>query len=136
MYHKWKSHDVWFLRYGVCRTEPLSFWTFFCLFPPPNNLKNQHFEKMKKIPRDSIILHMCTINDNNMMNDSWDIEHDGHNFLSFWTIFCTFTSLTTQKIKHFEKMKKTPGDTGWPKKSVSHEDIHKIFNIWPIALIF
>ena len=25
-----------------------------------------------------------------MMYDSWDMEHDGQNFLSFWTIFFTF----------------------------------------------
>ena len=31
-------------------------------------------------------------------------------FLSFWTICCPFTPLTIQKIKNFEKMKKTHGD--------------------------
>ena len=29
----------------------------------------------------------------------WDMKHDRNNFLSFWDIFCTFTPLTTQKIK-------------------------------------
>ena len=48
VYHKWKSYDVWFLRYGTC---------------------------------------------------------DGQNFLSFWTIFCHFTPLTTQKIKILKKWK-------------------------------
>ena len=33
----------------------------------PNNLKNQSFEKMKKMPEDIIILEMCTINKNHMM---------------------------------------------------------------------
>ena len=28
------------------------------------------------------------------------------NFGSFWTIFCPFTSITTQKIKFFKKRKK------------------------------
>ena len=45
----------------------LSFWTFFCIFTPPNNPKNQNFEKMKKTPWDIIILHRCTVNDNHMM---------------------------------------------------------------------
>ena len=45
------------------------FGQFFAL-SPPNNPKNQNFEKMKKIPRDIIILHMCTINDNHMMHGS------------------------------------------------------------------
>ena len=34
----------------------------------------------------------------------WDVEHDRHNFLSFWTIFCPFTPLATRKIK----LKKNP----------------------------
>ena len=42
----------------------------FLTFHPPDNLENQHFEKMKKIPRDNIILHKCTINDNRIMYDS------------------------------------------------------------------
>ena len=37
---------------------------------PPKNLKNQNFEKMKKQPEDIITLHICTINDNNMMYSS------------------------------------------------------------------
>ena len=39
---------------------------FFALLPP-NNPKNQNFEKLKKNPGDIILLHMCTINDNQMM---------------------------------------------------------------------
>ena len=39
----------------------------FLTFYPPNNPKNQNFEKMKKIIRDIIILHMCNINDNHMV---------------------------------------------------------------------
>ena len=40
---------------------------------------------MKKAPGDIIILHMCTINDNPMLYDSWDMERDRQNFLLFWT---------------------------------------------------
>ena len=31
-----------------------------------------------------------------MMYDSWDIEHDKHNFFSFWIVFCHFTYHFTQ----------------------------------------
>ena len=59
----------------------VSFSPFFCL----NNSDNQNFEKMKekkkKKPGDIIILHMCTINDNHMMNGSLDMECNEHNFL-------------------------------------------------------
>ena len=34
----------------------------FFPFYPPNSPKNQNLKKMKKTPRDIIILHMCTKN--------------------------------------------------------------------------
>ena len=48
----------------------------FLPFYPLNNPKNQNFQKMKKIPRDIIILHMCTKNYDQMMYGSWDMVHD------------------------------------------------------------
>ena len=60
---------------------------------------------MKKASEDIIILHRCTINENHMMYGSCNMERDGQNFLSFWTIFFTVTSLRTPKIKI-----KTPAD--------------------------
>ena len=40
----------------------------FLLFNPPNNLKNQNFEKMKKKkPEDITILHLHTTNDDHML---------------------------------------------------------------------
>ena len=67
---KWQSYGVWFLRYQVRRTEFFVILDHFLHFYPPNNPKNQNFEKMKKTPGDIIILHMCTINDNHMMYGS------------------------------------------------------------------
>ena len=53
------------------------FGPFFALLPPspppiphPNNPKNQNLEKMKNMPGDIIILHMCTINDTHMIYGS------------------------------------------------------------------
>ena len=107
VYHKQKSYDVWFLRYGVQQTEFFVILGHFLPFYPPNNTKNQNFEKTKKALGDIIILHMCTINDNRMMYSSWNMEHDGQNFLSLLTIFCSFppNNLNNQ---NFEKMKKLP----------------------------
>ena len=79
--------------------------TFFVIldyilpFYPPNKSKNQNFEKMKKTPKDIIILHICAINDNHIMYVTWDIKHDRQTFLLFWTIFSPLNPLTTQKIK-------------------------------------
>ena len=56
-YHKWKSYDVWFLRYGARYTECFLILDHFCPFTPPflpsphprpNSPENQNFEKMKK----------------------------------------------------------------------------------------
>ena len=76
-YHKWQSYDVWFLRYEMKQTEFLVILDHFLPFYPPNNPKNQNFEKLKKTPEDIVNLHMCTINDNHMMYISWDTKRDG-----------------------------------------------------------
>ena len=83
------------------------FRLFFALYPL-KNLENRTFEKMKKTTGSIIILNMSNINENIMMYDSWDMEHDRQKFFSFWTIFCPFTlssPLTTQRIKIFKKWK-------------------------------
>ena len=82
------------IMYGSWDTEcnRQNFFVVLDCFLPFYNPKNQNFEKMKKIPGDITISHMCTINDNHMMYGSWDIERNGHNFLSFWTIFALLPS--------------------------------------------
>ena len=107
-----KNHNH--MMYGSWDTEWdrqnfLSFWTAFCPFTQPCHpldLENQHFEKIKKTSANIIILQMCTINDSYMMYGPWDKECNGQNFLSFWTIFCAFTPLTTRKIKILRNWKK------------------------------
>ena len=108
VYHKWQSYDVLFLRYGVQQTECFVILDHFLLFYSPNNPKNQNFQKMKKMPGDIIILHMCNINGNHMMYGSWDMKHNGQNILSFWTVFCPFIPLTAQKTKILKKWKQLP----------------------------
>ena len=105
MYHKWQSYDVWFLGYGAWQTKCLVILDYFLHFYPSNNTKNQNLKKMKEKLGDIIILHMCTINDNHMMYGSWEIKLDRQNFLSFWTVLCPFTPLTTPKIKILKKWK-------------------------------
>ena len=39
---------------------------------PYNGPENQNFEKMKKMPGDIILLHMCTINEDHMIYGSWN----------------------------------------------------------------
>ena len=45
-----------------------------------------------------------------MIYGSWDMKCDRQNFLSFWTIFCSFTLFNNPKNQNFEKLKKRPGD--------------------------
>ena len=64
---------------------------------------------MKKVPRDIIILNLCTTSGDGGMVPG-DIESE-KTFLSFWATFCTFafTSLIKWKInQNFENMKKMP----------------------------
>ena len=103
--HKWQSYDVWFLKYRVHQTNFFVILDHFLPFYPPNNPKNQNFEKMKKTPGD-IILYKCTKNHDHMLYCSWDMVHDGCNYFSFWAIFCPFTPLTTRKIKILKNWKK------------------------------
>ena len=70
LHHKWQSYDVWFLRYWERQTIFFVILDHFFLFYTPNNLQNQNYAKMKKKPRVITILHMCTINGNNMMYGS------------------------------------------------------------------
>ena len=58
------------------RQNFFSFWTIFCpSIPPPLTTKRTKIlKKWKKDPRDIIILHKCTINDNHMICGSWDIN--------------------------------------------------------------
>ena len=95
--------------YGSWDMEHKRFFVILdCFFPfyLPMDPENQNLKKKWKTCQDIIILQMCTENDSHMMYGFWDMECNGQNFLSFWTIFCPFTSLTTQKIKILKKWKK------------------------------
>ena len=100
VHHKWRSYDKWFLKYKArCNRQN------FLHFHLPDDLENQNFEKLKKIPGDITTLHMCTINDNHMMYDSWDMENDPHNF-AILDHFLLFYPSNNSENQDFEKRKK------------------------------
>ena len=105
--HDRMIHVSWSMEWE--RQNFLTFWAIFWPFTtrPSNDPENQKLE-MKKTSGD-IILHICTINDNQSY-DAWFLRARQAEFLSFWTVLCTFTPLRTQKIKILKTMKKTPGD--------------------------
>ena len=62
-----------FLKYKVQQTEFFVILGHFLPFYLPDNPENQNFEKLKKktkkkTPEYIIILQICTINDNHIMN--------------------------------------------------------------------
>ena len=87
-----KNHDhmlycSWCMVYDRCNY--FSFWAIFCSFttpppplppPPTNSPKNQNFEKTKKKPGDSIILHKCIKNHDHMLYCSWYMVRDKCNY--------------------------------------------------------
>ena len=99
VYHKWRSYDIWFLKYKVRQTEVFVILGYFLLFQPPDNPENQNFKIENNTWTDIIILHIWTINNNQMIYGSWEKECYRDNFLSFWTVFCPFTPYGKKKKK-------------------------------------
>ena len=84
----------------------LSFWSIFYCFTPLTTQKIKILKNWNGKSRDIIILHKCSKNHDHMLYFSWDMARNRCNYFSFWTIFCTFTPLTGQKIKIKKKRKK------------------------------
>ena len=111
MYHKWKSYDVWFLRYGAWRTEFFVILDCFLSFYPPNNQKNQNFEKMEKKPWRHY--HFTNMYHKLQSYDVWFLRYWAwrtERFVILDRFFFPFYPLTTQKIKILKNWKKPPGD--------------------------
>ena len=99
VHHKWQTYNLWLSGYEVRRTKLFVILEHFWHSYAQTTQKSKIWKKLKK-PREIIILYMRTKNDSHMTYDSCDMERDGLIFLSFWTIFCSFT---IQKIKIFRK---------------------------------
>ena len=78
VHNKWRSCDIWFLKYKVQQTEIFDIWGHFFPFSTLITWKIKILT-LKKTPQDIIILHICTTNDNHMMYGSWDMEHNRTN---------------------------------------------------------
>ena len=127
----------------MCTINEESFFVIlghFLLFNPPKSLKYQSFEKVKKTPGAIIISYKGTINDNNMMYDSWDMKCDRQNFVSLCAIFCHFTSLTMQTIKILKEWKKyleiSSFYTSVPKIMIICYNVPEIWSATDVIVIF
>ena len=130
--------------YGSCIWSATEFFCHFQLFvvllPTLTTCKIKIWKKWKKC-LEIIILFKCTINDNHMMYGSWDMKQDRQNFLSFRAIFCSFTSLTTPKIKLLKKLKQkrmeiSPFCTNAPKIMIICFTVPKIWHMTDVIFIF
>ena len=115
--HNHMVYSSWDTKWGW--QNFLRFFGHFLPFQLSDNPENQNF-KTEERTWDYYNLHICIINENHIMYDSWGMECNRDNFLSFQTIFCPFTPLWTQKIKFLEK---------WTTqlKTLSFQ---KVYHIW------
>ena len=119
-----KNHDhmmypSWDMECDRQNSLPSHFLTLY----PTNKMKNHNFGKMKKrheisffftcVPQTTII--WCMVPENGARQTE---------FLSFWTSFCLFTPLTTQKTKILKKWKKRLEILSLYKGS------RKSYNVW------
>ena len=102
VYHKWQSMMYCSGDMKYNGQNFLSFWTISCPFTPLTAQKIKILKNWKICLE--ISFYMCIINDNCTIYGSWDMKHDGQIFfLSFWTVFCCLTLITTRKIKILKK---------------------------------
>ena len=88
----WSATDIIFCHSGL----------LFALLPLYEPRKSKYSKKWKSTWR---YYHFTNINDSHMMYGSSDMECYRQNFLSFWTVRCSFTPITTQKKKILKKWK-------------------------------
>ena len=130
VYRKPQSYEVRLLRYGVRQTEVSIIWASFCPFTSLTTRKIEILKKRKKhlemssfytcVPKITIKWYMPP-----EIRSATDII-----FLSFWTIFCPFTPLLTQKTKIWKNVKK-PGDISLLHLCTINED-HMMYSSWDI----
>ena len=109
VYHKWRSNDIWFLKYKVRQTYIFVILGHFFSFRPLDNLENQNFNIEKNTSR---YYHFTHLHHKWQSYDVWFLGYGAqqtYNFLSFWTIFCTYTPYGPITSK-FWKNEKIPED--------------------------
>ena len=125
VYHKWRSYDIWFLRYQVGQA----------IFCPFTSLTIQKIKILKKWKKHLAILSFYTsiINQN---HDVWFLRYGARRteFFSFWTILprCPPPPLNNPKNQNFEKWKKTPTDITILHKCATNDN-HMIYCSWDMA---
>ena len=94
----WSVTDIFFWHSGL----------FFSLLPSPLPLWTQKIKILKKWKNTWTYYHFMNVYHKWQSYDVWFLRHGVQLtiFLSFWTIFCPFTPVTTWKIKILKKGRK------------------------------
>ena len=70
------SHMIYGFSDMECNRNFLVILNHFLSFYPTNNPKNENFQKLKKGPGDTIILHKCMKNHDHMLYSCLDMAHN------------------------------------------------------------
>ena len=109
VYHKWRSYDIWFLKYKMPQTEIFVIFGHFLPLQPPDNPQNQNFKiKKKNIWK---YYHFTHLHHKLQSYGSWDMERN------------------RQKIKILKKWRKTPEDIIISQMCTINVS-HKMYGSW------
>ena len=105
-------NDINHMMYGSWDTKCdrknfLSFWAIFCTFFPLTTQKIKILKKIKK-KTNTWTYYFTQVYHKWQSYDIWFLKYEGWKteFLSFCTVFCPLTPLTTRKIKILKNWKK------------------------------
>ena len=122
---------IWYLVPEIWSASDRIFLSFSAMFCPFTSYQPEKWklQKMKKAPRDIIILHKCAKNHDHMLYCSWDMVRDRCScYFSFWA----FYPLNSPKNETFMKMKKSRGDIIILQQCAkNHDDI--LYCSWNMA---
>ena len=109
VYHKWRSYDIWFLKYKVQQTEIFVILGHFLPFQPPDNLENQNFKIEKNTWR---YYHFTHLHHKWQSYDVWFLRYGAWQteFFVILEHFLPFYPPNNPKNQNFKKMKQKPGD--------------------------
>ena len=84
-YPKWKSHDVWFLRYGARKTIFSHFGPFFALLkpPPPPPTTTQRIKILKNEKNTWQYHHFTQVYHKWQLYDIWFLRYEVHQIECF-----------------------------------------------------
>ena len=132
VYHKWKSNDVWLLRYEVWQNF-LLFWATFCPFTPLTTQKIKILRKWKKqLEILSFYTHVSKI-----MITCYTIPEIWHMtdiiYISYFGPFSAILPPKSPKKQNFKKWKKkTPGDIIILQMCTKNYD-HMMYGSWDMV---